>query len=42
MREEDWRVRAECRGRDPEVWFPVRSAAAASEEARRVCRGCPV
>ncbi len=42
MRDEDWRVHAACRGADPEIWFPVKSAASESEQAARICRGCPV
>lgn len=42
-----WRNAALCRGEDPELWFPVgRStnspAMAQVEEAKAVCRGCPV
>jgi len=41
----DWRARAACRDVDPELFFPV-SALGASvaqiEEAKQVCRACPV
>ncbi|MGA4995936.1 WhiB family transcriptional regulator [Nonomuraea bangladeshensis] len=42
-----WIHRAACRDVDPEVFFPIASpdtklGAAAEEEAKTVCRGCPV
>lgn len=44
---DDWRHWAECRrdGHDPETWHPVGNTAAAiaqAEEAKAVCRTCPV
>ena len=42
MRGEHWRRDAACRGRDPEIWFPIKSNAESAEEGKRVCRGCPV
>jgi WhiB family redox-sensing transcriptional regulator len=42
----DWRTRAACRGEDPELFFPIgttgRDYDAQVEEAKTVCRGCPV
>ena len=41
----DWRCRAACRDADPELFFPVGTAGPAlaqAEEAKRVCRRCPV
>ena len=41
----DWRDAAACRGADPELFFPdgdVRSVRARVEEAKLICRGCPV
>jgi WhiB family redox-sensing transcriptional regulator len=42
----DWRDRAACRGEDPELFFPIgttgRDYDAQVEEAKAVCRGCPV
>ena len=42
---EDWRSRAACRDDDPETWFPTGSsgpALAQTEQAKAVCRRCPV
>lgn len=42
---EDWRHRANCRGTDPEAFFPVGSGSTIkerSEPAKRVCQRCPV
>lgn len=45
-REPDWRTRGACRAyNDPEAWFPVGNTGTALleiEEAKRVCRTCPV
>lgn len=41
----DWRARAACAGRDPELFFPVGTAGPAvlqTAEAKTVCRRCPV
>ena len=46
----DWRHRAKCKDKDSEAWFPVgddngnESAAylRLAEEAKTVCRSCPV
>jgi WhiB family transcriptional regulator, redox-sensing transcriptional regulator len=41
----DWRKRAACRGSDPELFFPVGTgptAAEQTEQAKRICEGCPV
>jgi WhiB family redox-sensing transcriptional regulator len=35
-----WRQRAACRGVEPEVFYPVSDEDA--EEAKAICRGCPV
>ena len=43
--ESDWRNRAECRSRDPELWWPVGSSEQAldqGEEAKAICQQCPV
>lgn len=40
-----WQNRAECRGEDPELFFPVGHTGPAVfqiEEAKRVCRRCDV
>lgn len=40
-----WRHRAACRGEDPELFWPLGNTAAAvlqAEEAKAVCRRCPV
>jgi WhiB family redox-sensing transcriptional regulator len=42
---DDWRDAALCRDYDPEWWFPVGHtgpALAQVEEAKQVCRRCPV
>lgn len=42
---DDWRTRAKCRDVDPELFFPVGKkspAVAQAEQARQVCRRCPV
>jgi WhiB family redox-sensing transcriptional regulator len=43
----DWRERALCRGEDPELFFPIGNpdsgpAAIQTDEAKAVCRRCPV
>ncbi|MDN3027039.1 WhiB family transcriptional regulator [Streptomyces sp. S.PB5] len=41
----DWRHQAACRTHDPELFFPIGDAGPALlqiEEAKAVCRGCPV
>ncbi|MET9804664.1 WhiB family transcriptional regulator [Streptomyces sp. NPDC006368] len=41
----DWRHRAACRDEDPDLFFPIGSTGMALlqvEEARSVCRRCPV
>ena len=41
----DWRHYAVCRDEDPELFFPVGTAGPAvrqTEEAKSVCRRCPV
>jgi len=41
-----WRTQAACRGRDPELFFPVHrkrgSAGYRAAAAKRICAGCPV
>lgn len=42
---DDWRERAACRDEEPELFFPVGDAAPAraqAEEAKAICRRCPV
>lgn len=42
---DDWRAAAACRHHDPELFFPVGvgpSALNQAEEAKQVCRACPV
>ena len=36
-----WKARAECRDKDPELFFPERDVAA-KREAKAICAGCPV
>lgn len=41
----DWRARAACLDRDPEIWFPVGASGPAllqAEQAKAVCRRCSV
>lgn len=41
----DWRAKAACRDKDPELFFPVGNTGAACqqiEEAKTVCRSCEV
>jgi WhiB family redox-sensing transcriptional regulator len=42
---DNWRDRAACRTEDPDLFFPVGTTGPALlqiEEAKSVCRGCPV
>jgi WhiB family redox-sensing transcriptional regulator len=42
---ENWRTYAACRNEDPDLFFPIGSTGLAlvqTEEAKEVCRGCPV
>jgi WhiB family redox-sensing transcriptional regulator len=44
-RDVDWRDKAECRGSDPELFFPYSrgpSGKAQIEVAKQVCADCPV
>ncbi len=36
----DWQELAQCRGRDPEIFYPQRGVPTAS--AKTLCRECPV
>jgi transcription factor WhiB len=39
----EWRLRAGCRGMDPELWFPRSADSADARKALHVCRThCPV
>jgi WhiB family transcriptional regulator, redox-sensing transcriptional regulator len=41
----NWREEGACRDADPELFFPISMTGAALrqiEEAKRICRGCPV
>ncbi|MER0476934.1 WhiB family transcriptional regulator [Streptomyces sp. Edi2] len=41
----DWRFRAVCKEKDPELFFPIGNTGPALlqiEEAKAVCRTCPV
>lgn len=44
----DWRMRAACRDKDPEMFYPVGDAwvgeanARRADQAKAVCAGCPV
>ncbi|GGY77152.1 WhiB family transcriptional regulator [Streptomyces anulatus] len=41
----NWRIRAMCRDEDPDLFFPIGTtgpALAQAEEAKAVCRTCPV
>ncbi|MFI9721829.1 WhiB family transcriptional regulator [Streptomyces sp. NPDC052396] len=41
----NWRHHAACRDEDPDLFFPVGTCGPAvrqTEEAKSVCRGCPV
>jgi WhiB family redox-sensing transcriptional regulator len=38
----DWRARARCRTKDPEVWFPDPRDDTANALAVRICQRCPV
>lgn len=39
---DDWRKRAACVGKDPEIWFPDPSDREGIRKAVDVCAGCPV
>ncbi|GGS60203.1 MULTISPECIES: WhiB family transcriptional regulator [Streptomyces] len=42
---ENWRDHAACRHEDPDLFFPIGTTGPAqvqSEQAKAVCRGCPV
>ncbi|TXS39860.1 WhiB family transcriptional regulator [Streptomyces sp. OR43] len=42
---ENWRMLAACREEDPDLFFPIGSTGPAlvqTEDAKAVCRGCPV
>ncbi|WP_393063813.1 WhiB family transcriptional regulator [Streptomyces sp. LN549] len=42
---ENWRMHAACREEDPDLFFPIGSTGPAlvqTEDAKAVCRGCPV
>ncbi|GGQ34240.1 WhiB family transcriptional regulator [Streptomyces mutabilis] len=42
---DDWREHAECRTEDPDLFFPIGTtgpAALQAEQAKAVCRRCPV
>ncbi|MFE7245880.1 WhiB family transcriptional regulator [Streptomyces sp. NPDC057580] len=42
---ENWRMHAACRDEDPDLFFPIGSTGPAlvqTDEAKEVCRGCPV
>ncbi|MEU9090601.1 WhiB family transcriptional regulator [Streptomyces sp. NPDC087901] len=42
---ENWRTLAACRDEDPDLFFPIGSTGPAvvqTEDAKAVCRGCPV
>lgn len=38
----DWARRAACRGRNPDLWFRDEHDQTSYQEARAVCRACPV
>lgn len=40
----DWQHQAACRGHDTDWWYPEQGGhrTAATREAKRICRGCPV
>ncbi len=45
MAMENWRMHAACREEDPDLFFPIGSTGPAlvqTEDAKAVCRGCPV
>ncbi|MDF3301261.1 WhiB family transcriptional regulator [Streptomyces tropicalis] len=42
---DDWREHAACRDEDPDLFFPIGTSGPAllqAEQAKAVCRGCPV
>lgn len=41
----DWRMKAECRDADPEIFFPIGNTGPAArqiEQAKEICHDCPV
>jgi WhiB family redox-sensing transcriptional regulator len=45
MPTENWRMHAACREEDPDLFFPIGVTGPAlvqTEDAKAVCRGCPV
>jgi WhiB family redox-sensing transcriptional regulator len=40
--QDDWRMRAACAGRDPELWFPDKIDHLSIRRAKSVCVRCPV
>lgn len=38
----NWRVRSACKEEDPELFFPIGTAVLQIDEAKAVCRRCPV
>ena len=48
--DEEWKLRAACRGKDPGLWFPSeigrrhydRTVRVLTARARAICTGCPV
>jgi WhiB family redox-sensing transcriptional regulator len=42
MSENDWRLEAECRGMDPNFFFPPRGSNKQYREVVKVCQVCPV
>jgi WhiB family transcriptional regulator, redox-sensing transcriptional regulator len=41
-RDAEWREAAACRQSDPEIFFPIGSAAAEIQRAKAICARCPV
>lgn len=39
---QEWRLRAACRGMDPDLFFPSRGDRVATEKAKEICSRCPV
>lgn len=42
FRHQWWFEHGHCVGVNPEWWFPDERAGDTAEEAKRICRGCPV
>lgn len=41
--DKDWRQRADCRGADPDIFFPEKGQGRnSSARAKAICRNCPV